>query len=144
DARSCRCSFAVRCRARGALRQPCGTKLAGLIDRILAPRATRPRANPLPSAAEGSMTENTKASLKDQVTRLERHLAEENPQMLGVVRSYRRLDQVAWRLGLLDRTESYATKIAWWPLISVLGTYSSGKSTFINHVLGFPLQKTGN
>ena len=90
------------------------------------------------------MTENTKASLKDQVTRLERHLAEENPQMLGVVRSYRRLDQVAWRLGLLDRTESYATKIAWWPLISVLGTYSSGKSTFINHVLGFPLQKTGN
>lgn len=90
------------------------------------------------------MTENTRASLKDQVTRLEKHLEVENPDMLGVVRSYLRLDKVAWRLGLLDRTESYATKIAWWPLVSVLGTYSSGKSTFINHVLERPLQRTGN
>lgn len=90
------------------------------------------------------MTENTRATLKDQVSRLENHLEVENPEMLGVVRSYRRLDKVAWRLGLLDRTESYATKIAWWPLVSVLGTYSSGKSTFINHVLKRPLQRTGN
>lgn len=90
------------------------------------------------------MTENTKASLKDQVSRLENHLEVENPEMLGIVRSYRRLDKVAWRLGLLDRTESYATKIAWWPLISVLGTYSSGKSTFINQVLQRSLQRTGN
>lgn len=90
------------------------------------------------------MSENTKASLKDQVTRLERHLEMENPGMVGVVRSYRKLDRIAWRLGLLDRSESYATKIAWWPLISVLGTYSSGKSTFINNILQRPLQKTGN
>jgi hypothetical protein len=74
----------------------------------------------------------------------ENHLRVESPEMLGVVRSYRGLDRIAWRLGLLDRTESHATKIAWWPLISVLGTYSSGKSTFINYVLAQPLQKTSN
>ncbi len=90
------------------------------------------------------MTENTKASLKDQINQLNSHLQVENPELLGVVGSFRRLDKVAWKLGLLDRTTSYATQIHWWPLISVLGTYSSGKSTFINHLLGQPLQKTGN
>lgn len=90
------------------------------------------------------MTENTRASLKDQINQLISHLQIENPELLGVVGSFRRLDKVAWKLGLLDRTASYATQIHWWPLISVLGTYSSGKSTFINHLLGQPLQKTGN
>jgi len=90
------------------------------------------------------MTENTRASVKDQINQLISHLKLENPELLGVVRSFRSLDRVAYKLGLLDRTESYATKIPWWPLISVLGTYSSGKSTFINQLLGQPLQKTGN
>lgn len=90
------------------------------------------------------MTQNTKASLKAEINRLENHLEVENPQMLGTVRSYRSLDKIGWRLGLLDRTDSHTTKIAWWPLVAVLGTYSSGKSTFINNVLGQPLQKTGN
>ena len=90
------------------------------------------------------MTENTRASLEDQVSQLIAHIRTENPELLEVVHGYRRLDRIAYKVGLLDRTESYATKIAWWPLISVLGTYSSGKSTFINHLLGQQLQKTGN
>jgi hypothetical protein len=90
------------------------------------------------------MTENTKATLKDQVSQLVRHIEVESPELLGVVQSFRRLDRVAYKLGLLDPTRSYATQIPWWPLISVLGTYSSGKSTFINNLLGQPLQKTGN
>ncbi|HYN78396.1 MAG TPA: dynamin family protein, partial [Lamprocystis sp. (in: g-proteobacteria)] len=36
------------------------------------------------------------------------------------------------------------TQIPWWPLISILGTFSSGKSTFINHFLGQKVQRTGN
>ena len=90
------------------------------------------------------MTENTKATLKDQVSQLVSHIEVESPELLGVVQSFRRLDKVAYKLGLLDPTRSYATQIPWWPLISVLGTYSSGKSTFINNFLGQPLQKTGN
>jgi GTPase SAR1 family protein len=35
-------------------------------------------------------------------------------------------------------------QIPWWPLISVLGTYSSGKSTFINHYIGEKIQRSGN
>lgn len=74
---------------------------------------------------------------------LEAHLKNENPVLLEAVETFRILDKVAYRLGLLERNQSYATLIPWWPLISVLGTFSSGKSTFINHYLAYPLQITG-
>lgn len=75
---------------------------------------------------------------------LEDRLRDENPILLEAVQSFRKLDGVARGLGLLTPDESYATRIPWWPLIAVLGTYSSGKSTFINHYLGYRLQSTGN
>ena len=75
---------------------------------------------------------------------LERHLQRENPILLKVVAAFRELDKVAYRMGLLQRTQSYAMMVPWWPLISILGTFSSGKSTFINNYLAFTLQGTGN
>lgn len=90
------------------------------------------------------MSETTKAGLKERLNLLTTHLQQENPELLGIVRSFRRLDRVAYRLGLLETTDSYATQVTWWPLISVLGTFSSGKSTFINGLLGQQLQTTGN
>jgi hypothetical protein len=75
---------------------------------------------------------------------LESHLEKENPVLLSTVQSFRELDKVAYRMGLLNKTESFATHIPWWPLISILGTFSAGKSTFINHYLGSALQRSGN
>ncbi|MBF0624610.1 MAG: dynamin family protein [Magnetococcales bacterium] len=75
---------------------------------------------------------------------LEKHLKEENPILLRVVQSFRELDRVAYSMGLLHREESYAARVPWWPLVSILGTFSSGKSTFINDYLRQPLQRTGN
>ncbi|SDH41404.1 dynamin family protein [Nitrosomonas sp. Nm132] len=78
---------------------------------------------------------------------LEKHLAEEhpdNPVLAKAVHSFRKLDRVAQDIGLLDRNESYATYVTWWPMIAVLGTFSAGKSTFINSYLGLHLQRTGN
>ncbi len=83
-------------------------------------------------------------AVNQRLKSLESHLQRENPALLEVVASFRELDRMAYRLGLLERDESYATRIPWWPLISVLGTFSSGKSTFINHYLGMRLQSTGN
>ncbi len=83
-------------------------------------------------------------AIEQRLKSLEDHLEQENPVLLRVVQSFRRLDQVAYRMGLLDREQSYATRIPWWPLISILGTFSAGKSTFINHYLGQTLQSTGN
>ena len=83
-------------------------------------------------------------SLSQQLDRLEGHLREENPILLDAVRSFRRLDEVAWRLGLLPPDQSLASQVPWWPLIAVLGTFSAGKSTFINGYLGQAVQVSGN
>nr|VFJ90963.1 MAG: Dynamin family protein [Candidatus Kentron sp. H]VFJ92119.1 MAG: Dynamin family protein [Candidatus Kentron sp. H]VFJ98700.1 MAG: Dynamin family protein [Candidatus Kentron sp. H] len=89
--------------------------------------------------------ENTSpAIIKNRLQRLQVHLEQENPVLLDIVRSFKALDTVAYRLGILPRTDSFATQVPWWPLVAVLGTFSSGKSTFINHYLGRKLQLTGN
>ncbi|MGH8584176.1 MAG: dynamin family protein [Gammaproteobacteria bacterium] len=90
------------------------------------------------------MPASAQLNLQQRLQRLETHLAQENPILLGVVKSFRALDRVAYGLGLMASDESYATRVPWWPLISVLGTFSSGKSTFINDFLGRKLQLTGN
>ncbi len=84
------------------------------------------------------------ASLRKRLKSLEQHLREENPLLVDAVGGYRRLSRVGYAMGLLSADESFATQISWWPLISVLGTFSAGKSTFINHYLQYPLQDTGN
>jgi len=71
-------------------------------------------------------------SMKDRLDSLRSHLTRENPILVDAVDRFRELDRVAYRMGLLQPNESYATSISWWPLISILGTFSAGKSTFIN------------
>ena len=68
----------------------------------------------------------------------------ENPVLAQVVDSFQELDYLSRRLGFFHSEESHATRTSWWPLISILGIYSSGKSTFINHYLQYRLQATGN
>jgi hypothetical protein len=84
------------------------------------------------------------ANVRQRLSSLEGHLQQESPVLVSVVKNFRVLDKVGYSTGLLDSDESFATRISWWPLISVLGTFSSGKSTFINHFVGQQLQSTGN
>ena len=79
-----------------------------------------------------------------RLKQLQDHLEQENPVLLDAVKGFRDLDRVAQGMGLLAKDESFTTQIPWWPLISILGTFSAGKSTFINHFLGHALQRTGN
>ncbi|MBF0159970.1 MAG: dynamin family protein [Magnetococcales bacterium] len=90
------------------------------------------------------MFNRANSQIERRINSLEQHLRQENPVLLKVVQSFRDLDWVAYRMGLLKPEESFATRVPWWPLISILGTFSSGKSTFINSHLGIPLQRTGN
>jgi GTPase SAR1 family protein len=83
-------------------------------------------------------------TVDQRLKNLEGHLAQENPVLLSTVQSFRVLDKVAHAMGLLAPDQSYATQIPWWPLIAVLGTFSAGKSTFINHFLGYKIQRSGN
>ncbi len=83
-------------------------------------------------------------ALAKRIEKLKHHLERENPLLVDTVGHFEKLDQVAYRTGLLDKTESFANHISWWPLVSVLGTFSAGKSTFINNYVGIELQRTGN
>ena len=87
---------------------------------------------------------DTITSIEQRISTLEAHLEHENPLLLDVVRSFRELDQIAYRLGVLSRDESFTTQVPWWPMVAVLGTFSSGKSSFINYFLKAKLQSTGN
>jgi hypothetical protein len=86
----------------------------------------------------------TEQRVSQRLRDLKRRLKQENPILENVVDSFRELDRISRRLGFFDREESHANRTSWWPLISVLGVYSSGKSSFVNHFLGYPLQATGN
>ncbi len=79
-----------------------------------------------------------------RIESLRAHLDNENPLLVQAIRSFQELDGVAYRMGLLNNEESYASRIAWWPMVSILGTYSAGKSTFINQYAGVRMQATGN
>ncbi len=83
-------------------------------------------------------------SLANRLARLEQHLKAENPVLLEVLPTYYKFDKILRRMGLIGRESSLASRISWWPLISVLGTFSSGKSSFINAYIGEKVQDTGN
>jgi hypothetical protein len=80
----------------------------------------------------------------DRLARLKEHLQLENSDLTEAVDCYQALDEVARKLGLMPENQSYANHISWWPLVSILGTFSAGKSSFINSWLGLKVQRTGN
>lgn len=90
------------------------------------------------------MSKNQSSQIDRRISSLEKHLARENPILLKAVREFRELDKVAYPMGLLSHDDSFATRVPWWPLIAFLGTFSSGKSSFINSHLRIKLQRTGN
>jgi hypothetical protein len=84
------------------------------------------------------------SQISQRLTNLKDRLKQENPILSQVVDSFQELDYISRRLGFFHNGQSHATLTSWWPLISILGIYSSGKSTFINHYLQYRLQATGN
>jgi len=83
-------------------------------------------------------------SIIKRLSSLKQHLERENPVLIQAISGFQKLDVIGYKMGLLKADQSYATQIQWWPLISILGVFSAGKSSFINSYLQKPLQKTGN
>ena len=81
---------------------------------------------------------------EERYKKLKEYLSAENPVLLDVIDQYKTLDKLAYKVGLLEPTETYTSHISWWPMISILGTFSAGKSTFINEYLGAQIQQSGN
>jgi hypothetical protein len=91
----------------------------------------------------GAMLMFKESKISQRLNNLEQHLKQENPILSEVVQDFRELDRISRKLGFLQREESHANRTPWWPLISILGIYSAGKSTFINNFLQYKLQDVG-
>ncbi len=85
-----------------------------------------------------------KKALLRRLETLEAHLRSEHPHLLAVIPTFRAFDRVLYRMGLLAPIDSLAMRIPWWPMISLLGLFSAGKSSFINSYVGTDLQTSGN
>ena len=90
-----------------------------------------------------SSTMSDDSKISKRLQKLEKHLQQENPILSEVVQNFRELDEISRRIGFFHREESHATRTPWWPLISILGVYSAGKSSFINQFLRYDLQAVG-
>ncbi len=77
------------------------------------------------------------------IEELKGHVEKENPVLKDVVEAFEEIDDLLRRLGYFNSQDSVTKRMSWWPVISVLGTYSAGKSSFINFYLQYPLQDTG-
>ena len=76
--------------------------------------------------------------------KLKEYLSEENPILLDVISKYEDLDKIGHKMGFISTDETYTSHISWWPMISILGTFSAGKSTFINQYMETDIQQSGN
>ena len=81
---------------------------------------------------------------EERYKKLKEYLSEENPVLLDVISKYQALDKIGHKVGLIKTDETYTSHISWWPMISILGTFSAGKSTFINEYIGKEIQQSGN
>ena len=81
---------------------------------------------------------------KERYQKLKEYLSAENPILLDVMEKYESLDKIGHSMGFISPDETYTSHISWWPMISILGTFSAGKSTFINSYIGEPIQDSGN
>ena len=81
---------------------------------------------------------------KERYEKLQEYLSAENPILLDVIEEYKRLDEIGYKLGFITPEETYTSTISWWPMISILGTFSAGKSTFINQYIDKNIQESGN
>ena len=81
---------------------------------------------------------------EERYKKLKEYLSEENPVLLDVIDKYKTLDKLGHKIGFIEPNETYTSHISWWPMISILGTFSAGKSSFINDYIGTTVQQSGN
>lgn len=74
---------------------------------------------------------------------LEESIAGKNPVIMETANAYHELDQINYDLGLIEMDESVASKISWWPVISYIGSSSSGKPEFINKIINQDIIQSG-
>ncbi len=74
-------------------------------------------------------------TLSKHLINLEKYFSASNPILQKASKTFHQLDQLEYDLGLIDDEESTARKSSWWPIVSLIGGFSTAKSEFVNRFL---------
>ena len=75
---------------------------------------------------------------------LEKFFSASSPILQKASKTFHELDQLEYDLGLIDNDESTARKSSWWPIVSLIGGFSSAKSEFISRYLNANLHSSNH
>ena len=78
------------------------------------------------------------------LTNLENHFSASSPILQKASKTFSQLDQLEFDLGLIDELETTARKSSWWPIVSLIGGFSSAKSEFLNRYLDSALHTSNH
>ena len=79
-------------------------------------------------------------TVSKHLTNLENYFSSSSSILKQASNTFHELDQLEYELGLIDDADSTARKSSWWPIVSLIGGFSSAKSDFINRYLNTNLQ----
>jgi len=74
-------------------------------------------------------------TLSKHLINLEKYFSASNPILQKASKTFHELDQLEYDLGLIDDNESTSRKSSWWPIVSLIGGFSTAKSEFVNRFL---------
>jgi hypothetical protein len=75
---------------------------------------------------------------------IEKHFSASNPILQQASKTFHKLDQLEFELGLIDNDESTIRKSSWWPIVSLIGGFSIAKSEFINRYLNSTIHSSSH
>lgn len=81
-------------------------------------------------------------TISKHLTNLENQFSPSSPTLQKAVKTYQKLDQLEFELGLLDNDDTTARRSSWWPTVSLLGGFSTAKSEFIDRYLNTTLHSS--
>lgn len=74
-------------------------------------------------------------TISKHLVNLENQFSASSPVLQKASKTYHELDQLEYDLGLIDDSDTTSIKSSWWPIVSVIGGFSTAKSEFINRYL---------
>lgn len=75
-------------------------------------------------------------TISKHLINLDNQFSTSSPILQKASKTYHHLDQLEYDLGLIDNDDTAARKTSWWPIVSLIGGFSTAKSEFVNRYLG--------
>ena len=74
-------------------------------------------------------------TISKHLINLDNQFSTSSPILQKASKTYHHLDQLEYDLGLIGNDDTAAIKTSWWPVVSLVGGFSTAKSEFVNRYL---------